>query len=417
MPFNMGMRCVAELSWLSQVIAERQFWNGTTELLEALKDPAAMARFVSLIGTLIGMKKLACKAGTGAATGAGWAFTAYETADVVLRLYTIKKYLENVTFKSELADAAPIVAKAMVELLGEITFAELMKRIKCFPAGTPVVVAASIDPSTGRPTYETRPIESLRRGDLVLARDEHGQRIRLQPVEAVLEVTTDSLIHLTFETSSGRRATITSTPQHPIWIEEREAFVGANTIQPGEHTTGPCGDRCKFVSSRTEEFTQAHPVYNLTVSEAHTFFVTDADVTLVALVHNTDECVPGKSKSDAPKGIGPDDVIPNGFSFDIDNPRYRRFKSGDQVLEYSRNGGELAIDWIDGGGGASVLRKILAQEGKDVRRIAGYATDKLGELSNEALTRYGRQVARQLGDGWTATIEFDGLKRFLVFTR
>ncbi|MDA1055684.1 MAG: polymorphic toxin-type HINT domain-containing protein [Planctomycetota bacterium] len=100
------------------------------------------------------------------------------------------------------------------------------------------------------------------------------------------------------------RATITSTPQHPIWLEEREAFVGANTIQPGEHTTGPSGERCKFVESRTEEFKQAHPVYNLTVGEAHTFFVTDADVTLVALVHNSDECVPGKSKSDNPKGEG-----------------------------------------------------------------------------------------------------------------
>ncbi|MDA1012996.1 MAG: polymorphic toxin-type HINT domain-containing protein, partial [Planctomycetota bacterium] len=197
-----------------------------------------------MAGAMIGIKKLACKAGVGGP--AGIAFSVYEGADIALRLYTLKQALDGITFKNQVSDPAPVVAKLLVELLKEISFAELMKRIKCFPAGTPVVVAVNDSASANGPRYETRPIETLKRGDRVLARDEHGERITRQPVEAVLEVTTDSLIHLTFETSSGQRATIASTPHHPIWIEEREAFVGANTIQPGEHTTGPSGERCKF---------------------------------------------------------------------------------------------------------------------------------------------------------------------------
>ena len=126
---------------------------------------------------------------------------------------------------------------------------------------------------------------------------------------------------------------------------------------------------------------------------------------------------PGGEGGDAPKGIGPDDAVPEGFSFDVDNPVYRQLKDGDQVLQYSLKGEELAVDWVDGGGAASMLKRILAAEGSGVRRISGYATDKLASLSDNALLRYGNQVASSLGEGWKASIEFVANKRYLVFTR
>lgn len=110
-------------------------------------------------------------------------------------------------------------------------------------------------------------------------------------------------------------------------------------------------------------------------------------------------------------------MVPDGFSFDSDNPLYRRFKSGEQILEYSLDGGHLSIDWVDGGGAGTMLKHVLGAEGGSVRRISGYVTDKLGRLSDEALLRYGRQVAKQLGNGWTVTIRMDGTKKFLEFTR
>ena len=125
----------------------------------------------------------------------------------------------------------------------------------------------------------------------------------------------------------------------------------------------------------------------------------------------------GGDEAAAPKGIRPDDAVPEGFSFDIDNPIYRQLKDGDQVLQYSIKGEELAVDWVDGGGAASMLKRILAAEGSGVRRISGYATDKLASLSDKALLRYGNQVASSLGEGWKASIEFVANKRYLVFTR
>ena len=119
----------------------------------------------------------------------------------------------------------------------------------------------------------------------------------------------------------------------------------------------------------------------------------------------------------APKGIGPDDAAPEGFSFDIDNPIYRQLKDGDQVLQYSLKGKELAVDWVEGGGAASMLKRILGAEGSGVRRISGYTADKLGGLSDNALLIYGNQLAANLGEGWRASIEFVDKKRFIVFTR
>lgn len=90
----------------------------------------------------------------------------------------------------------------------------------------------------------------------------------------------------------------------------------------------------------------------------------------------------------APSGFGPDEVRPDGFSFDIDDPKYRMLREGERKLEYTLQGEELIVDYVEGGGAASMLKRVLETEGADVRRISGYITDKLGNLSDEALLRY-----------------------------
>lgn len=116
------------------------------------------------------------------------------------------------------------------------------------------------------------------------------------------------------------------------------------------------------------------------------------------------------------QGIGPDDPIPDGFSYDIDQPKYRIYKIGSDKLEYSVNGDELDVDFVKGAG-ANMLKAVVDAEGNAIAKIKGYTTDKLGTPSNHVVLRYGRMVARRLGPGWNASIRFDGQKRYLEFTR
>lgn len=68
-------------------------------------------------------------------------------------------------------------------------------------------------------------------------------------------------------------------------------------------------------------------------------------------------------------------MIPEGLSFDIANPKYRQFKSGENILEYPLEGGEITVDWVSGTNASSMMRSILDAEGAGVTRISGYVTD------------------------------------------
>jgi len=92
-------------------------------------------------------------------------------------------------------------------------------------------------------------------------------------------------------------------------------------------------------------------------------------------------------------------MIPNGISFDIANPKFRQFKSGDDILEYTLDGGEITIDWVSGKGASSMMKTILDADRAGVVRISGYLTDKLGDASNAVLQRLGDRMAREFGDG------------------
>jgi len=116
-------------------------------------------------------------------------------------------------------------------------------------------------------------------------------------------------------------------------------------------------------------------------------------------------------------GIGPDDMIPDGISFDIANPKYRQFKNGDNILEYTLEGTEITVDWVSGRNASSMIKAILDAEGVGITRISGYATDKLGEASYAALQRFGTRICSELGEGWTVTLETVRNRRYLVFTK
>jgi len=110
-------------------------------------------------------------------------------------------------------------------------------------------------------------------------------------------------------------------------------------------------------------------------------------------------------------------MIPNGISFDTANPKYRQFKSGDDILEYTLEGGEITVDWVSGKNAASMLKAILDADGAGIAKISGYVTDKLGGAPNAVLQRLGNYMAAQMGGGWKAAIKTIEGRRYLVFTK
>jgi hypothetical protein len=97
------------------------------------------------------------------------------------------------------------------------------------------------------------------------------------------------LVTGTFEHSSGEvlnlyiagEATpIGSTANHPFWSEDRQDFVQAGSLNPGEHLR--LADGRTTTLQRTEPIAEQLPVYNLEVDGEHVYFVGESGV----LVHN-----------------------------------------------------------------------------------------------------------------------------------
>ena len=162
---------------------------------------------------------------TGPATAA---FTAAQAAETALKLAEIKFELDGVTYESEIANAAPLVANTVVELIKSVGFLELMKLLKCFAAGTQVVVATEqID---GRWRYRTVAIETLNAGDLVLAREEYGPQVKLQRIEEMFVRVSDHLRVLEFRDATGRTQPIKTTDEHPFWSDDQAKYVLASEL-------------------------------------------------------------------------------------------------------------------------------------------------------------------------------------------
>ncbi len=108
---------------------------------------------------------------------------------------------------------------------------------------------------------------------------------------------------------------------------------------------------------------------------------------------------------------------PDGISLDHANPKYRQFKDGDNLLEYTLDGAEITVDWVSGKNACSMMKSILEAEEPGITRISGYVTDKLGAASDAVLQRLGNVMAGQLSGGWKAAMETIEGRRYLVFTK
>ncbi|QDT78574.1 hypothetical protein Mal35_20230 [Gimesia maris] len=83
----------------------------------------------------------------------------------------------------------------------------------------------------------------------------------------------------------GETEPIGVTAGHPIWSEDRQAFIHSDQLQPGERMRSAVGKTVRITS--IEIRAGPEPVYNLEIAGEHVYSVTGSGL----LVHNTAECV------------------------------------------------------------------------------------------------------------------------------
>lgn len=122
-------------------------------------------------------------------------------------------------------------------------------------------------------------IEDLRPGDKVLAFAEWTGKAQVEEVtELILSKRKQTLVHLTL----GSGSTLDVTGGHPL--STPSGWVAAQLLQAGDkiHVKGEDGGLAVAIVAAAEHRDEVIPVYNLGVSNAHTFFVGLDDV----LAHN-----------------------------------------------------------------------------------------------------------------------------------
>ncbi len=131
---------------------------------------------------------------------------------------------------------------------------------QCFVAGTLVAT----------PSGE-RAIETLKAGDLVLARGEHGDdALTARPVVRTFERLAPALVDVRVVTLDGTSERVRSTPEHLYFTRDR-GWLGASELAAGEALTDSAGREVQVL--QVAPVPQEAVVYNLEVDTDHTYFV------------------------------------------------------------------------------------------------------------------------------------------------
>ena len=135
-------------------------------------------------------------------------------------------------------------------------------------------------------------IEQVTEFDRVLAREEHGEAVRLMPVAQAFGRTADHLRLLTVATASGTQV-FETTDEHPFQARGR-GWTDAEDLVPGDELVGPDGATAARVQSTGRiARPDGERVFNFEVTGHHTYFVRPPGARgPPVLVHNSD--CPGK---------------------------------------------------------------------------------------------------------------------------
>ncbi|MCX7428769.1 MAG: polymorphic toxin-type HINT domain-containing protein, partial [Planctomycetia bacterium] len=153
----------------------------------------------------------------------------------------------------------------------------------CFVEDTQVVVDVNQDGS-----YVTRSIQDIRVGDYVLCRDQYDPDAPLvkQQVLETFAHETDAVRTLAIQDASGNVETLTTTDEHPFWVDQI-GWVAAKDLATGTVVTTADGRTAIVVENYAQLLDTPAMVYNLEVADGHTYFVEDGQGAQTAIwVHN-----------------------------------------------------------------------------------------------------------------------------------
>jgi hypothetical protein len=145
---------------------------------------------------------------------------------------------------------------------------------KCFPAGT------TVDTASG-----AKPIEDIKVGDRVWARDQVTGKSELRKVTGLFQKKTTDLMTITL-VGGG---VVAVTTEHPFYTPDR-GWVESGDLKPGDKLLQRNGKTARIRSITHASTTTT--VYNFSVANDHNYYVGPASL----LVHNCPTDPPGESK-------------------------------------------------------------------------------------------------------------------------
>jgi RHS repeat-associated protein len=150
----------------------------------------------------------------------------------------------------------------------------------------------------------TKEIQDIEIGDIVLATDPETDVTTGKEVTALFLNEDRQLTDITLVTADGTEVVLPTTWHHEIWAENRQAWVHAAELAPGDQLLTPTGDTVtvKFVANSTG----LNYMHDLTVADIHTYYVLANHQPV--LVHNCDKSLN--------LGSG-DNPMPNAVNVDL----------------------------------------------------------------------------------------------------
>ncbi|GAC43385.1 polymorphic toxin-type HINT domain-containing protein [Paenibacillus popilliae] len=115
-----------------------------------------------------------------------------------------------------------------------------------------------------------KPIEQIRVGDLVYAKDETTGKTGYHRVIQLFQRQADKTYHITVNGTP-----ITTSGEHPFWVHG-QGWVEASHLKEGDLLQSPEGT--PYLIDRIEIMNNSLPVYNFEVEEVHNYFVTESEI-------------------------------------------------------------------------------------------------------------------------------------------
>ena len=157
--------------------------------------------------------------------------------------------------------------------------------IVCFVAGTKVTTKDGLVN-----------IEDIKVGDQVLSKDPKTGEESFKPVVQLFKSEKSELYHLEYKVNeTGKTETLTTTPEHPFFVKEKDHFMEAQALKPGDTFVLANGKTATLtlISAERAPPGKTTTVYNFEVEDFHTYFVGEAKV----WVHNV--CISEKLSREA----------------------------------------------------------------------------------------------------------------------